>query len=259
MTSATQSAPGGQDGPDRISEDTLLGGRVTLVQPLDGYRAAIDPVLLAAAVPAAPGDSILDLGSGAGAASLCLLARVSETRLTGLELQMDLVRLSGVNGRANNLAARFIAMAGDVSRPPPRLAPGSFDHVMCNPPYHKATAARPSANPGRDLANREGTAGLSAWLGAALAMTRSRGSITVIHRAERLDELLAGLSGRAGDIAVFPLWPGDGKEAKRVIVQARKGSAAPLRVCPGLVLHEPNGAFTAEAQAILRNAAPLVI
>ncbi len=215
--------------------------------------------MLAAAVSASAGDSVLDLGCGAGAAALCLLARAPGIRVTGLDLQIDLVRLAGENARRNGVANRFLPMAGDVAKLPPRLAPASFDHVMCNPPYLKVSAACPSGNPARDTANREGAAGLAVWIGAALTMVRSKGCISIIHRADRLDDLLAALHGRAGDIAVFPLWPGQGIAAKRIIVQARKGVASPLRLAPGLILHEPSGAYTPVADAILRDAAPLCI
>ena len=240
-----------------ISDDGLLDGRVRLRQPLAGYRAAIDPVFLAAAVPAGPGESLLDLGCGAGAAALCLLARVPGTRVIGLDIQAELVRLAGDNGRANGWGARFLPLAGNVARPPPRLAPGSFDHVLCNPPQLAAERARPAVDPGRELANREGAARLGDWVATALAMVRPQGTVTFIHRADRLDDLLAAFSGRAGELVVFPLWPGAGKPAKRVILRARKGAATPLRLNPGLVLHQADGSFTPAAEAILREAAAL--
>ncbi len=240
-----------------ISEDGLLDGRLRLRQPLVGYRAAIDPVFLAAAVPAAPGESLLDLGCGAGAAALCLLARVPDTRVTGLEIQAGLVRLAGENGCDNGWGARFLPLTGDVARPPPRLAPGSFHHVLCNPPQLAAERAVPSAVPARDLANREGAARLGDWIATALAMVRPQGTVTFIHRADRLDDLLAAFSGLAGELVVFPLWPGAGKPAKRVILRARKDAATPLRLSPGLVLHQADGSFTPAAEAILREAAAL--
>ncbi len=241
------------------SDDGLLDGRVRLRQPKGGYRAAIDPVFLAAAVPAESGESLLDLGCGAGAAALCLLARVPGTRVTGLDIQAELVRLAGENGRANGWGARFLPLTGDVARPPPRLAPGSFHHLLCNPPQLVAARAQPAADPARELANREGAARLGDWVATALAMVRPKGTVTFIHRADRLDDLLAAFSGRAGALVVFPLWPGAGKPAKRVILRARKDAAAALRLSPGLVLHQADGSFTPAAEAILREGKGLVL
>ncbi|MFQ5774215.1 MAG: tRNA1(Val) (adenine(37)-N6)-methyltransferase [Kiloniellaceae bacterium] len=239
------------------SEDALLGGRVRLLQPVEGYRVAIDPVFLAAGVPAVAGESVLDLGCGVGAAALCLLARVPELRVTGLEIQADLVRLAGENARLNGVADRFLPIAGDVAKPPPRLAPGAFHHVMCNPPHLPGGRSHPPAHPGRAAASREGAAGLADWVVTALAMVRPKGSVTFVHRADRLDALLSVLHRRAGEIVVFPLWPGRGKPAKRVIVRARKEVATPLRLTPGLVLHDSDGRFTAQAESVLREAVPL--
>lgn len=240
------------------SEDTLLGGRVRLRQPLSGYRAAIDPVLLAAAVPASPADTVLDIGCGVGAVALCLALRAG-CRVTGIEAQRDLVRLAGDNIGLNDLAGRVLVMEGDILRPPPRLEPGSFPHVMANPPFLEAGTASPLPHAGKAAANVEGEADLAAWVRFALAMARPKGSITLIHRADRLEQLLAQLSGRTGEIVVFPLWAGRDKPAKRIIIRARKGVATPTRLTPGLVLHEADGRYTAAADAVLRGGAALVL
>lgn len=242
-----------------VSEDALLGGRVRLKQPLAGYRAAIDPVFLAAAVPASDTDTVLDIGSGAGAASLCLAARVPGCRIVGIDTQLELVRLFGDNVTLNGLADRITAMRGDLLRPPPRLSPGAFDHVIANPPFLEAGAATPPQEPGKAVAHVEGEADLGAWVRFALTMVRGKGSLTFIHRADRLEGLLAPLAGKAGEIVVFPLWPGEGKSARRVLVRARKGVATPTRLSSGLVLHRPDGRYTAAADAVLRDAAPLAL
>jgi tRNA1(Val) A37 N6-methylase TrmN6 len=242
-----------------ISEDALLGGRVRLRQPRSGYRVAIDPVLLAAAIPATAADTILDIGCGVGAASLCLAARVSDCRIVGIDRQRDMIRLASDNVTLNQFDMRVTVMAGDLLRPPPRLEPGIFTHVMANPPFLEEARAAASPHPGKAEASIEGEADLAAWVRFALGMVCNRGGITFIHRADRLGHLLAELSPRAGDITVFPLWPGEGKPAKRVIVQARKGTATPLRLMPGLALHRSDGRNTEAAEAVLRHGAALSV
>ena len=245
--------------PTEESEGTLLGGRVKLRQPVTGYRVAIDPVFLAAAVPAVSGDRVLDVGCGVGAAALCVAARIVGCRVTGIERDRELVRLANYNIALNGLANQVSVMAGDLLAPPPRLEPGGFDHVLANPPHLAAGTATPPPDLARAAAHVEGEADLAAWIRFLLAMTRPKGSLTVIHRADRLDALLGQLSGRAGEIVVFPLWPGAGKSAKRVILRARKGIAAPTRLAPGLILHEPDGRYTAAAEAVLREGAGLTL
>ncbi len=269
-----------RDEPD-VTEDSVLGGRVTLYQPRRGYRAAIDPALLAASVPAGAGQRVLDVGAGVGTASLCLARRLDGVRVSGIERERVLVRLAVRNAAANGLADRVEFMAGDLSRPPVRLAPGTFDHVMANPPYFEAARTSPSpdrlkaratveaapagtAEPGPGIG--EAAATLEDWIRFCLLMVRPKGTVSVIHLAERLDTLLGCLAGRLGGIVVFPLWPGptgaDGvsaKPAKRVIVRARKGDQSPLRLAPGLVLHGPGGAFTQKAEAVLRDGAGLTL
>jgi tRNA1(Val) A37 N6-methylase TrmN6 len=244
-------------GEGGFTEDALLGGRVRLRQPAEGYRAAIDPVFLAAAVPASGREMVLDIGCGAGAAMLCLAARVPTCRVTGLELQPSLARLAGDNAALNGVAERVAAVRGDFLSPPPRLAPASFDHAMANPPFLDPAAATRSPHAGKAAANVEGEADLAAWVRFALTMVRSKGTLTFVHRADRLDFLMAALAGRAGEIVVFPLWPGAGKPAKRVLVRARKGVATPTRLAAGLVLHETDGRYTEAAEAVLRGAGML--
>ncbi len=236
------------------SEDLLLGGLVRLRQPLGGYRAAIDPVLLAASIDAEPGQRVLEAGTGHGAAAICLARRVPDCSVTGIEIQPDLVRLANDNARLNNLAGSVQVMVGDLVRPLPRIAAGAFDHVMANPPYLAAAHADPSPDAGRAAANVEGEAGLDVWLSFMLRMVRTKGTITLIHRADRLDDILTLVSGHAGEVTVFPIWPKRGRAAKRVIVRARKGIRTPLSLAAGLVMHEEDGAYTAAADEILRGA-----
>ena len=200
---------------------------------------------------------MLDIGSGSGAASLCLAARSPECRVVGLELQPDLALLAGENIAINGMDRGVTVLAGDLLRPPPGLVPGSFDHVMANPPFLERGRVSSPPNPAKAAAAIEGEAGLADWVRFAVRMVRPKGSITFVHRADRLDVLLGHLTERAGGVVVFPLWPTAGRDAGRVLVRARKQTAAPARLAAGLVLHEADGRFTVAAEAVLRGAEKL--
>ncbi len=235
-----------------LSEDALLGGRVRIRQPVDGARVSIDPVFLAAAVPVGAGELVLDIGCGTGAAMLCVAAREPLCRVVGLERQRELVRIAGDNAILNGMAPRVSVMVGDLLQPPPRISAGAFDHVMANPPYLERARANETPNPARAEATIEGDAELGDWIRFAIAMAKPKGTVTFIHRADRIDAVLGQIAGRAGEVVVYPLWPGLGKPATRILVRARKQVAAPARLAVGMVLHEPDGRFTAAAEAVLR-------
>ena len=241
-----------------VSEDGILGNRIRLRQPRDGERAAIDPVFLAAAVPATAGDTVVDVGSGTGVAALCLAARVSDFGIAALEIQPDLVELARENAALNGYGDRITVYQGDLRDTRYLLPPDSFDQVMTNPPYFEPGESSPSPNEARRLAHVQTDGGLAGWIEACLGLLRDGGTLTVIHRAERLGALLAALEPLAGEANIFPLWPGSVKPARRVVVRARKGIRAPSVLHPGLVLHGPDGGYTPEAEQILRHAQPLV-
>lgn len=238
----------------------MLGGRVTLRQPAQGYRAAIDPVLMAAAVvPAGEGETVLDLGCGVGTAALCYAARVPDGAVTGLELLPALAELARANAAANGMDGWIRIVTGDLMDPPADVPGNGFARVMANPPYLAQEAADPAPQAEKATATVEGSADLAAWIGFALSRLEPRGRLILVHRADRLAEILALLHGRAGDTAVFPLWPKAGRPAKRVIVGARKGAKGGTAILPGLVLHAADGAYTEAAQRVLRDAGNILL
>lgn len=235
-------------------EDSLLGGKVRLLQKEDGYRTAIDPIFLAAAIPAKAGELVLDLGCGVGTVSLCLHARISGLTIIGLDVQKPLVDLARRNSALNNCGDDLHFLDGDLLTPLEDIPGARFDHVMANPPYFAANSGNPSPDAAKAIANVEGKAVLVDWVRAAHRALKPRGSVTFIHRADRVEDLLAALHGGFGELVIFPLWPACGKDAKRIIVAARKGIASPARISPGLVLHKDDGNFTDQAQSILKKA-----
>lgn len=236
-----------------LTRDAFLGGRITLEQPVSGFRAGLDSVMLAAAVPARAGQHVLELGSGTGAAALCLLARVAGVHLTGIEIQPAFAETARRNADHNAMASRAVFHTGDIERPPVHLEPQSFDHVMMNPPFFVEGPADPSPDPARRTAMSADPDLLPRWAGVARRYLKPQGHLTAIIPADRLPALIPALAKGFGGVAVTPLWPQAGTPAKRVIVAARLGSRAPFTLNPGLVLHA-DGAITPQADAILRHA-----
>jgi len=241
-----------------LTEHGFLGGLVHVKQPRDGYRSGVDAVYLAAAAPAIKGETILDLGIGAGVASLCLNARVPGLALHGLELHPAYASLAELNGSDARIS--LTVHRGDVSDPPPNLRAMSFDGVIANPPYFRAGAGIVSE--AKETAHRE-TVPLSVWVDCALRRLAPGGWLVMIQRAERLPELLVELEGRAGDIRVKPIAGRVGRPATRVVVKARKGARAPLTLCAPLIEHDgtehlkDGDDYSSVAKAILRDGATL--
>lgn len=234
------------------TEDDFLGGRLRLRQPKTGYRVGADSVLLAAAVPARPGERVLDVGTGSGGVAICLAARLPGILVDGLELQPELARFAALNVDLNGLADRVRIVAGDLARAPGDLPRNVYDHVMTNPPYLEGETATAPPEPSKAAAFLSGETDFRTWVRLSLKFVKPFGWLHLVQRMDRLGDLLTALDGRAGDIIIYPLWPKAGQNAKRVIVQARKGGRGPLKLLPGLVLHEADGRYSAAAEAVLR-------
>jgi tRNA1(Val) A37 N6-methylase TrmN6 len=237
-----------------FTEDRFLGGRISVRQRTDGFRSGLDAVMLAAAIPADDGGEVLELGAGAGVASLCLAARVPAYAIMGVEIDAGLADLANENALTNAMAQRVRFTANDVFALPAELK-REFAHSFSNPPFHGGEGAVPP-DTGRQRALHDGGR-LADWLETGIRRVVSGGTFTTIIRADRLGEALAVLPSTG--VIVFPLWPRTDAPAKRVILQLRKGSRAALAVLPGLVLHEDDGEYTKAADAVLRRSASLAL
>lgn len=239
--------------------DALLGGLVRIEQPRKGQRASADAVMLAAAVPAKPGMRVLELGCGTGVGMLCLAARVPDVTIDGIEIQDDLVALCERNIAANRMADRLRVAAGDIRKRVTGITANSYDQVFANPPYFDTGRHRISPHAGRATARHEnGELDVAHWITALLRHAKPGGGISLIHRSDRLPEILAALAAKkAGAIRITPLWSRAGEPAKRVILRAIKGSGAPLVLEPGIVLHRADGSYFPEVDAVLRHGAAL--
>jgi tRNA1(Val) A37 N6-methylase TrmN6 len=215
--------------------DGFLGGRVNIEQPVDGYRAATDPVYLAACIPALAGDRILDVGCGVGTASFCLGERIADLDLTGVELQDNYATMARANATRNQQAMNITC--ANLANLPTDLRTQSFDHVMTNPPFFQGELLSAPDNAAKALAHVE-TMDLDTWIAISLKRLKSRGSFSIIHLAQRLPTILAAMDGACGDIRVLPIAARYGRDAKRVLVQGIKTSKAPMRLLPPLIVHD---------------------
>ena len=256
MSSPKTKADQGQE--QAITLDEFLGGRFTAAQPKSGHRTGSDAVWLQAAVPAHPGDKVLDAGAGVGVAGLCLMARCPQITVTAVDIDEGAVALARSNAQLNAYCEKFRALALDLTAPAETLIANGlvregYDQVMANPPFHVEGTVRPAPDAGRAAAHIMGAGALEAWVRFLATFAAPKGQVTLIHRPQALPELLPLLDRRFGAITLFPLFPKEGEPAVRVILQGRKGSRAGMRLLPGLVLHEKDGRYSAKAEGVLRH------
>lgn len=240
--------------------DSFLGGALRIWQPRDGYRAGVDPVLLAASIPVRRNQSVLDLGCGAFVAGLCLARRVPGIELTGLERHSGYAALAKRNALENDIDAHVLT--GDLAKPPPALRERQFDHVFANPPYLDRARGKSAENALRETALGEETA-LEIWVRQAAKRTRPGGLVTMIQRADRLPELLSAAHMHLGSLEMLPLLPRQGRAARLVLLRGKPGGGAAFRLHAGIVMHE--GAshlrdgedYTAQIARVLRKSGEL--
>lgn len=240
-----------------VKEDRLLGGRLRVLQPTRGYRAGMDAALLAAACPTLLGQRVVEAGCGPGAVLLQIAARRPDVALVGLERETQAADLAEANVQSNGLADRISIVRGDVADGFRALGQSPFDWALSNPPFFDDPNALRSPMPERRAAWIADD-GLAVWTEFLLKAVREGGSIVMIHRADRLADILALLGPKAGSFQIRPVQPFADEPAKRVLVRAVKTGKAPLRLLPPLILHDRLGAkHTPQADAILRGEAAL--
>jgi len=251
-------------GAELTSEDLFLGGALTVRQPLDGYRAGTDAVLLAASVGplAAATGLVLDVGAGVGVVGLCVAARCQNVSVVLVEREPHLVKLARYNVIRNQLSGRVSVVEADILRATEALhlaaaLPETFPIVLANPPYHDDRRTTAAESPLRAASHQMPEEALDAWARFLCRMAAPGGRAAMIHKADALPRILAAFDGRFGSISVLPIYARAGEPAIRVLVTGVKGSRAPVSIRPGLVLHGLGQAFMPEVEAIFRSGAPL--
>ena len=240
------------------TEDAFFGGRLVLRQPHKGHRSGTDAVLLAAAVPRDFDGSLIDAGSGVGAAGLGVALCCMKARVVLLENDTLTVELAAENIRANGLGQRVQVIACDLlDRDARRAIERNADVVVTNPPFYDGATVRASPSARRSAAHvmAAGTA-LSDWIAGCLDLLAPKGTLIMVHAASALPSILAGFDGRLGGVTVLAVHPREGEPAKRVLVRATKGSRAPFVIAAPLVLHDGDR-FTVGADRLHRGEAAL--
>lgn len=240
-----------------LEKTTLFEGKITIWQPVKGYRFALDSFMLSAFTHPQPGQHVLELGIGTGAAALALATQHPDVKIHGVEIQSQILPITQKSINENGYAKQITLFDGNLKN---RIVPGHFyDHVMMNPPFFDRSHYLNSPSDHKSLSHGESDATLNDWIHEAHRTLRSRGYLTIIHTARRLDEILTILSVNFGNIEVFPLWPKAGKEAKRVLVKARKCVNGPFKLHAGLILHNSDGTLTAPAYRIIHKGDKLIL
>jgi len=243
-----------------VVENTLLRGKLKLLQPKVGFHAAIDTVFLAAAVPVKDRQHVLDIGCGVGSAGLSVALRNKTIQLVGIDIQQELIDLAHQNATLNNMADRCRFFQGTVLTDK-NIPDNSFHSVMMNPPYQEAGTHMPSPKKIKAFSHGEDASGaaLADWVKYAHRKLKQGGFLTMVHRADRLDDVITALTARRwfGSLVIYPLYPHEGENARRVIVRARKERYAAAVLKSGLVMHEKDGTYTRGAEKILSAAAEI--
>ena len=243
--------------------DGFLGGMVEAVQPASGHhRSGLEAVLLAASLDSRISGTVVDLGSGVGVAGFCAAYRCPAADIVLVERDPEAVECArqGLRRPANaGIASRIRIVATDIDAAEADRASAGMgrdlaDHVLLNPPFYDAGRGSRSPEPARSSAHVMAAAGLDPWLRAAASVLKVRGDVTLIFRADGLGEVLAAVGRRFGAVDLMPVHPRATLPALRILVRAVKGSRAPLRILPPLVLHPDDGnGFHPPVDAILRS------
>ena len=234
------------------TNDYLLDKKVKIFQPIDGYRASTDAVFLSSLLDSEKvkkGDTILDVGSGTGAISLCLASRLKDVKITGIDIQKDLVELSNISSKENGFDDFLTYINTDI-RQKTSLPSGTFSFVITNPPY--SDHDMPSPNESKKLAHNHQDFDLTGWLSFCLKMLKPKGYLLVINRAEAINEIITAIDKKAGSINVLPIYSKVGQDAKRVAIIAQKTAKGITKILPPFYTHNEDGSYTDKAQSILR-------
>jgi len=237
-----------------FTEDAFLGGQLRIRQPKSGHRAGHDAVLLAAATAARTGDRVAEFGAGVGVAGLAVARRVNGIKLALIEIDAALARLARANADANAIQADVTVLdveADAAAFAAAGLGPDSVDAALMNPPFNDPMRHRASPDGARETAHMARPTMLGKWVHAARRVLKSRGTLTLIWRADGIAEVLSALDHGFGSLRILAVHGDANAPANRILISAIKGGRAPTRIFPALMLNDAPGEPNETAQAVL--------
>lgn len=253
MASSTSRAENATE--DLISADSLFGGDLKCFQATKGYRFSVDSVLISHFVSVRENDRILDLGTGCGIIMLILLYRWT-TRIrdiVGVEFQPNLTALSRKNLRVNGFETSARIIEGDIKNIGSHVTSGSFDTIVCNPPFYGHGSGRQSINEEARLARHQILANLDDFLFAAALAVRNKGTIYFIYPAGQIGEFISMLYKHRLELKKLRFiysYPMMNNNARLVLIECSKNGGGGAHILAPLYIYsERNGAFTKEMQS----------
>ena len=244
---------------NEFTKDSFLGGGIRIWQPKKGYRAGIDPILLAASVNVNAGQKVLDLGCGVGTASFAIGYRVKNVELYGIEIQKIFADLADLNSKENGI--EFQVECADISKLSSNITSKNFDHVIANPPYFDRKSSVRGINVSKEKSFGD-TRPISEWLKVAAKRAKPKGFVHFIVRSDRLMEIFTNMPNSLGSLVITPVISRKNENAKLTILHAKKIGRAGFIISSPIVLHplksDSREKYVPEVDKVLRNGASLI-
>ena len=244
---------------DEITKDSFLGGGIEIWQPKKGYRAGIDPILLAASVNVSAGQKVLDLGCGVGTASFAIGYRVKNVELYGIEIQKVFADLADLNSKENGI--EFQVECTNISKLSSNITSKNFDHVIANPPYFDRKSSVRGINLTKEKSFGD-TRPISEWLKVAAKRAKPKGFVHFIVRSDRLMEIFTNMPNSLGSLVITPIISRKNQNAKLTILHAKKNGRAGFIISSPIILHplksDSRKKYVPKVDKVLRNGASLI-
>jgi tRNA1Val (adenine37-N6)-methyltransferase len=234
------------------TRDTILGGRLTVIQPKRGYRFSVEAILLGRFVRASTRDRVLELGAGCGVISIMIASIYRPREVVAIEIQRDLAEMIARNAAMNELESVRAICADLRQKSIADIGRASFDLVIANPPYRAIASGRESPDRGRRVARGESSATLDDFVRAARRYARNGSRVAFVFTARRVAELISTMRARKLEPKrIRFVHPRIDMPASVVLIEARVGGGIEAAIEHPLILYDRPGIYTSEARAIL--------